>query len=88
MIIQLDGRNAIFTFRNEKGELSSVNLADFSGKINFRTLIRAYLKEEDIFVNTRSVKYGPSLFLALTKRPITAIDVLKIALKLQGGENN
>ena len=83
MKIWLRGGNHLFTFRNTQDELSSVNLADFTGKINFRKIIREYLKEEGIFIATRVTVLGPSQFLALMQRPLTAIDVLKIALKLE-----
>lgn len=85
MIIKLDTKNTIFTFRNETGELSSINLADYSGKINFRKMVKRYLKEEDIFVTTRPVERGSSQFLLSMTRSLTAIDILKIALRLQGG---
>ncbi len=83
MRIQLKGRNNLFTFRNAQGELSSVNLADFTGKINFRKIIREYLKGEGVFIATRTTILGPSQFLVLMGRPLVAIDVLKIALKLR-----
>ncbi len=83
MRIRLRGRNSLFTFRNDKGNLSSINIADFSGRINFRQIVRDYLKEERIFVATRTVTSGSSQFLAFMKRSLTAFDVLRIALKLQ-----
>lgn len=83
MKIWLKGGNYLFTFRNTQGELSFVNLADFTGKIDFRKIIREYLKGEGIFIATRVTVLGSSLFLALMQRPLTAIDVLKIALKLE-----
>lgn len=84
MRIRLKGRNNLFTFRNAQSELSSVNLADFTGKINFRKVVREYLKEEGVFVAAQATTLGPSHFLALMGRPLMAIDVLKIALKLEG----
>jgi len=89
LIIKLGGKNEIFTFRNPDGVLSSVNLADHSGMINFRAVIRKYLEEEDVLVAMRKVADRSSQFLASMKRPLTAIDILKIALILQkGGKNN
>lgn len=83
MRIKLRGRNHLFTFRNNEGQLASINLADFSGKIDFRRIVRSYLKEEGISVATRSTKTGAQLFVAYMKRPLTALDILRIALRAE-----
>jgi len=83
MEIKLCGRNNIFTFRNEEGQLCSVNLADFSGKINFRQIVRNCLKEEGVLVNTRTVEAGAPRFFVSMKRPLAATDILKIALRVE-----
>jgi len=82
MKIKLQGRNSIFTSRNKEGQLCSVNLSDFSGKINFRRIVRSCLKDEGVLVITRAVETGSPRFFASMKRPLTAIVVLKIALKV------
>ena len=83
MKIKLKGRNALVASGNEQGQFVLVALADFSGKINFRQLVRNYLKEEGISVATRTFETGAQQFVAYMKRPLTAIDILKIALKVE-----
>jgi len=83
MRIKLGNRNNLFTFRDDEGRLSSINLADYSGRVNFRRIVRNYLKEEGIFVSTRRIARGAQQFFAYMKKPLTAVDILKIALKVE-----
>jgi len=83
MKIKLGGKIELVAFSDAEGKIFAINLADFSGKINFREIVREYLKGQDIFVATRTVKSESSRFLAFMKRPLGAINVLKIALRLQ-----
>lgn len=83
MKIKLGGRNELIALLDAEGKIFAVNLIDFSGKINFRKRVREYLKEQDIFITTRAVKSESGQFLAFMNRPLGAIDILKLALKLQ-----
>jgi len=83
MKIKLKGRNALVASGNERGQFVLVALDDFAGKINFRNVIRRYLKEQDNFITTRVVEPGSHLFLASMERPLTAMDILKIALRVE-----
>jgi len=83
MKIKLKGRNVLVASGNEQGQFVLVTLADFSGKINFRNVIRSYLKGQDNFITTRAVEPGSHLFFASMEKPLTAIDILKIALRVE-----
>lgn len=88
MIINLRGGNVLVVFRNDAGDLS-VNLADFSGKINLRKIVQDYQKKEGVFIATRTVGNGPKQFLVETEKSLRNVDILKIATMImaEGGEN-
>ncbi len=83
MKIKLKGRNKLVASGNEQGQFVLVALADFSGKINFRNVIRKYLKEQNNFTATRAVEPRSHLFFASMEKPLAAMDILKIALRVE-----